>query len=49
MKYANCWELTKCGTAPGGSKAAELGVCPAALDTSSNEINHGKDLDKRKG
>jgi hypothetical protein len=26
----NCWEFKKCGRQPGGSRAAELGVCPAA-------------------
>ncbi len=25
----NCWESKKCGRAPGGEKAKELGVCPA--------------------
>lgn len=25
----NCWEYKKCGRERGGSKAAELGVCPA--------------------
>lgn len=25
----NCWEFKKCGREPGGSKAAELGLCPA--------------------
>jgi hypothetical protein len=42
MGCVNCWDLIKCGREPGGSKIAELGVCPAASDTSSNEINHGK-------
>jgi len=27
----NCWEFTKCGREPGGTAAAEKGVCPAAL------------------
>ena len=31
----NCWEFKKCGREAGGSKAAELGVCPAYPD-------HGK-------
>ena len=26
----NCWEFKQCGRQPGGSKVAELGVCPAA-------------------
>ncbi len=25
----NCWELKKCGREANGSKAKELGVCPA--------------------
>jgi len=25
----NCWEFMKCGREAGGSKAQELGVCPA--------------------
>jgi hypothetical protein len=28
----NCWEFKKCGREPGGSKVAELGVCPAAQE-----------------
>ena len=24
----NCWEHKKCGRQPGGSRAAELGICP---------------------
>lgn len=31
----NCWEFKKCGREKGGSKAEELGVCPAWPD-------HGK-------
>jgi hypothetical protein len=42
MSKLNCWEMNKCGREPGGSKAGELGVCPAASDTSSNGINSGK-------
>lgn len=30
MKKINCWEFKKCGREPGGSKVAELGVCPTA-------------------
>jgi len=25
----NCWEFKKCGREKGGSKVAEMGVCPA--------------------
>lgn len=42
MGKANCWELKKCGREPGGRKTAKRGVCPAASETSSDGINHGK-------
>ena len=42
MRKLNCWEIKKCGREPGGSKSDDLGVCPAASDTSSNGINSGK-------
>lgn len=38
----NCWEFMKCGREPGGSRADEFGVCPAATDASFNEINAGR-------
>ena len=38
----NCWELKKCGREIGGDKAAELGVCSAAKDSSFNGLNGGK-------
>ncbi len=36
----NCWEHKKCGRQPGGSKVADLGVCPV---TTYGELNgaHG--------
>lgn len=34
----NCWEFKKCGREPGGAKASELGVCPAATDASSDGL-----------
>ena len=37
----NCWEYKKCGREQGGAKAAELGVCPAASDTSYDGLNQG--------
>ncbi len=37
----NCWEFKKCGREPGGYKADELGICPAAADSSSDGINGG--------
>ncbi|MBI5846741.1 MAG: hypothetical protein HZB31_02095 [Nitrospirae bacterium] len=30
MDYLKCWEYKKCGRQPGGDRADELGVCPAA-------------------
>jgi hypothetical protein len=38
----NCWQVKNCGRQPGGPKAAELGVCPAATAGSSgtNGGNH---------
>ncbi len=41
-KKKNCWEYTGCGRQPGGAKAKELGVCPAATDTKANGLNGGK-------
>ncbi len=38
----NCWEYKNCGREIGGGKTEELGVCPAASDTSFNNINRGK-------
>ena len=38
----NCWEFKRCGREPGGSKAAEFGVCPAAMDASSDGLYGGK-------
>ena len=37
----NCWEAIDCGRGPGGSKIDELGICPAAMDTSVDGINGG--------
>lgn len=42
MSKQNCWEAKKCGREPGGSKAAELGVCPAATEKTLDGINSGK-------
>ena len=38
----NCWEFKKCGREIGGIKVEELGICPAASDTSVNEFNRGQ-------
>lgn len=38
----NCWQFKKCGREPGGVKAHELGVCPAAnVNPQCNGINGG--------
>jgi hypothetical protein len=37
----NCWQVKNCGRQPGGTKAGELGVCPAASISGSNGINGG--------
>jgi len=42
MAKENCWESKKCGREPGGAKAAELGVCPAATHGSLNGVHGGK-------
>lgn len=38
----NCWEFKKCGREPGGVKALELGVCPAASENKVYGINNGR-------
>ncbi len=40
-KKQNCWEYNQCGREPEGAKAADLGVCPAAVDTTFSGINSG--------
>lgn len=41
-KPKNCWEIKKCGREPGGSKAEELGVCPASVNVASDGTNRGR-------
>jgi len=41
MPKMNCWEVKKCGRQPGGVKAPELGVCPAASEVRVNGANGG--------
>ncbi len=41
MPKLNCWEARKCGREQGGTKTGDLGVCPAATDTSGNGMNGG--------
>lgn len=38
----NCWDFKKCGRERGGSKTAELGVCPAATEARLEGIHAGK-------
>jgi len=38
----NCWEVMKCGRQPGGDKVSQLGLCPAATETSFDGTNGGK-------
>ena len=42
VQKQNCWDFKKCGRQPGGSKTAEFGVCPAAIDAASDGTNSGK-------
>lgn len=38
----NCWEVKNCGREVGGSKAAELGVCPASTESRLDGVHGGK-------
>jgi adenylate cyclase len=38
----NCWEHTRCGREPGGSKVDELGVCLAAVDGRLDGVHGGR-------
>lgn len=38
----NCWESKKCGREPGGEKAVESGICPAAIDARLQGTHGGK-------
>lgn len=37
----NCWQAKQCGREPRGARAAELGVCPAALPNALNGVHGG--------
>lgn len=37
----NCWEVKGCGREPGGQRAEEFGVCPAATAREYNGNNRG--------
>jgi hypothetical protein len=41
MRGANCWEFKECGREPGGQRARELGVCPAAIAPLAQGVNRG--------
>ena len=42
MSGLNCWQFKKCGREPGGTKVAELGLCPASTEAKVNGVNHGR-------
>jgi hypothetical protein len=42
MSKQNCWEMKKCGREQGGTKSAEMGVCPAYTSSATNGVNNGK-------
>ncbi len=41
MPKLNCWEHKKCQRQVGGTKAAEMGVCPAAEESAADSIHGG--------
>jgi len=45
----NCWEFLRCGREPGGEKALELCVCPAAVFSAipDGKYNNGDCLGRR--
>ncbi len=38
----NCWEITGCGREEGGSRVAELGICPASCSDILDGVNSGQ-------
>ncbi|RMF77747.1 MAG: hypothetical protein D6739_12470 [Nitrospirae bacterium] len=40
-RKVNCWEHRRCGREPGGARAAELGVCPAAVEGRLDGVHGG--------
>lgn len=42
MKRPNCWEYKQCGREPGGLRARQLGVCPAAKENGFSGTNRGQ-------
>ena len=41
MTKKNCWEFKACGRQPGGVHAGDLGICPAATDTTLHGVHDG--------
>jgi len=41
MKRVNCWEFKKCGRELAGDKAADLGICPASMNTTLDGVHSG--------
>ncbi len=41
QRLQNCWEFKKCGREPGGARAGELGICPAATCDRCDGVNGG--------
>ena len=39
---ANCWNYMRCGREPGGDRASEFGICPAALAEELDGFNGGQ-------
>jgi len=42
MNKKNCWEVMQCGREPGGKKAKEHGVCPAATEELLEGVHGGR-------
>ena len=38
----SCWDFKKCGRQPGGSRVADLGVCPASIASEADGLNGGR-------
>lgn len=41
-KRSNCWEFKNCGREPSGRNVKEFGICPAAIDTTFDGLNSGR-------
>ncbi len=41
QRKLNCWEYKKCGRQPQGHHVHDLGVCPATLESSMDEVHEG--------